>query len=162
MRVYSIALPVVGSFSLLWRTSSFSSWKNTQVHLVGDLHLNGTRNPTLYFVLQKIWIPFMKIKPSFGWLLFNPYQKINGLPVFSNGSNQLFKEKDVIQIQLWFLKIKKLGSESNYNHGIWTSLLESELELLISNRQSRWPTNTALTWHRNLHESSWWRTPNFS
>jgi hypothetical protein len=66
-----------------------------------------------------------------------PMPKTNGLPIVSNDSNQLFRENNVIQIQLWFLKIKKLGSESNHNHGIWTSLLESELELLISNHQSR-------------------------
>jgi hypothetical protein len=49
-------------------------------------------------------------------------------------------EKNVIQIQLWFLKIKKLGSESNYNYGIWTGLLEPELELLVPNHQM-WVTD---------------------
>jgi hypothetical protein len=49
-------------------------------------------------------------------------------------------EKNVIQIQLWFLKIEKLGSESNYNYGIWTGLLEPELELLVPNRQM-WVTD---------------------
>jgi hypothetical protein len=46
------------------------------------------------------------------------------------------EEKNVNQIQLWFLKIKKLSSKSNYNYGIWTSLLEPELELLVPNHQS--------------------------
>ncbi len=68
-------LPVVGNFSLLWKTSNSNSWKNTQIHHVGDLHMNGTRKPTLYLVLQKMWIPFMKIKPCFCWLLCNPCQK---------------------------------------------------------------------------------------
>jgi len=77
----------------------------------------------------------VKIKPSFSQLLCNPYQKTNFLPVVSNGSSQLVKEKNVIEIQLWFLKIKKLGSESNCNHGIWTNLLEPELELLVLNRR---------------------------
>ncbi len=116
VRVSSIALPVVGSFSLLWRTSSSSSWKNTQIHPVEDLHLNGTGNPTLDSILQKIWIPFVKIKPNYGWLLSYPYQKNSGLPVVSDGSNQLFRGKNVIQMQLWILKILKLGSESNYNY----------------------------------------------
>jgi hypothetical protein len=92
--------------------------------------LNGIRNPTLDSVLQKMWIPFVKIKPNnFGRLPCNPYQKISVLPVVTNGSSQLYRGKNVIQIQLWFLKTKKLGSESNYNDGIWTSFLELELEL---------------------------------
>jgi len=32
------------------------------------------------------------------------YTKVNSLPIVSNGSSQLFMEKNVIQIQLWFLK----------------------------------------------------------
>jgi hypothetical protein len=66
--------------------------------------------------------------------------KICGLPIVSNDYSQLFRAKNVIQTQLWFLKIKKLGSKSNYNYEIWTSLLEPELELLASNPQM-WVTN---------------------
>jgi hypothetical protein len=48
--------------------------------------------------------------------------------------------KNVIQTQLWFLEIIKLGVESNYNYGIWTSLLEPKLERLDPNRQM-WVTD---------------------
>jgi hypothetical protein len=91
----------------------------------------------------QLWIQFFK-KYEFHLCKSNPvsvdfcatHTKISGLPVANNGSSQLFKEKNVIQIQSWFLKFFKIGYESNYNHGIWTSLLEPELECFVPNCQS--------------------------
>ncbi len=143
MRVYSIALPVVAGFSLLWRTSSSSSWKNTQVHPIRDLHLNGIRNPTLDSVLQKMWIPFVKIKHNFGRRLCNPYQKISVSPVVSNGSSQLFRGKNVIQIRLWFLKTKKTWLWVQLQWWNLDQFLGTWIRTLVPNHQSGWPTNTS-------------------
>jgi len=103
---YPLALPMVGNFSFLWRMSNSSSWKKPKFILFG-----------IYIWMElatQLWIQFFKKHGFHLWksnlVLVNlcaTHTKINGLPVVNNGSSQLFREKNVIQIQSWFLKIKK-------------------------------------------------------